>query len=80
METKVIPFGTERAAFVVRATKDTIIVHASDGQGYVLLAHGLDPLPPVGETGTITFTQGGPMGGYWKYEGPIKVKDHAQNT
>jgi hypothetical protein len=71
MQQKIIDYGTTHDAVVLSAKKEVIIVKGIDNnEGYVLIGHRLDDasLPAIGNEGTITFTKGGPEGGYWKWE------------
>ena len=83
METKTWPYGTTRRAKVemVRFHPRELAVEASDGQllvdelGEMHICVGeqcADFTASEGDLGTLTFTQGGPTGGYWRF-----VKDTA---
>lgn len=68
MKEKVIPFGEAHPVEVIQSSKVLVTVHASDNnEGYMLMGHGLNPLPNVGDSGKIVFEKGGPKGGYWQY-------------
>lgn len=69
MEIKRWEFGTTFDVTVIKSSKQLIAVHApSTNEGFILMGHGVFPLPDIGQEGVITFTKGGPAGGYWKYE------------
>lgn len=75
MEAKKIPFGTTVGVIVRSASKRALIVHGDDGEGYILIYHGLDPLPPVDEVGKITFTKQSQYPfGFWQYS-PSKTQE-----
>jgi hypothetical protein len=72
------PYGTTRKATVKFSFASTSTTHgpgprsvqlATDelGEGHILVAGACDPTAKDGDTGTLTFTQGGPTGGYWKF-------------
>lgn len=45
-----------------------VMVRGDDNGAYILLGHGLDPLPAVGDFGVIEFVeQDHPPFGYWHY-------------
>lgn len=57
---------------VREATKMLIAVFAPEiNEGFLLAGHGVTDLPAKGDKGTITFTKGGPTGGYWKWQPKI---------
>lgn len=67
------PYGTTRKATVEEVIKERkcvfMVLTDETGEGHLLMdgpgqyegLHG-------GDTGTLTFTQGGPLGGYWRFE------------
>ncbi len=69
MKTQIIKYGTKHTVKVLQANSKVIIVVADDnGEGYVLMGHGLKTLPEVDEIGTITFIKSNtPMNGHWEY-------------
>lgn len=68
MQEKIIPFGEEHPVKVISSDKNMITCHATDNnEGYILLGHGMEQLPKIGEIGKIVFEKGGPKGGYWQY-------------
>lgn len=79
---KVIPFGTTRRVTVDsfirdRGEKAALVAHDDQmrAEGYVLILHRDDPSivgVEAGDTGTITFVEGGIMGGHWEYKGDAK--------
>ncbi|MDB6017705.1 MAG: hypothetical protein JWR19_2194 [Pedosphaera sp.] len=61
-------YGTQFRCKVVASFPSMIMVEAAGiNEAFSLVGHGVFPLPPVGSMGLITFTQGGPTGGYWKF-------------
>ena len=48
-----------------RGKVDLLVLEDERGEGHVLVGTGSDGQP--GDVGTITFTDGGPLGGYWKF-------------
>ena len=70
MTTRTWPYGTVLEVKVVErviagGARALICTEPKSGEGFVLFGDKSDAKP--GDTGTITFTQGGPTGGYWKY-------------
>jgi hypothetical protein len=74
MQTKTWPYGTVKQVKVVerrsakfkgQAVEVVLCVEPASNEGFVLMDRGV--LAQVGEEGFITFTNGGPTGGYWKY-------------
>lgn len=69
------PYGTKRKAKVVDASthsvygKDVLVLLLKDenDEGHALVGTNVEAFA-AGTEGTITFTQGGPFGGYWKFE------------
>lgn len=57
IQTKVIPYGTVHKVKVINASKKVLTVVGDDGGGYLLIGHGIDPLPEINELGTITFVK-----------------------
>lgn len=70
METKTIEYGTQHQVKVLSATKQLITVLGDDGEGYLLVGHGIEDLPKEGDKGKITFVKSDTQfKGYWRYEG-----------
>lgn len=70
MKERVYEYGTEYTVRVDKSDKDMIIVICDEiKEGFVLLYHGMNELPSMGDVGKIVFTKGGPKKGYWKYYG-----------
>lgn len=44
------------------------LVQDQKGEGHVLVGNAADATAKEGDHGTLTFTKGGPTGGYWKFE------------
>lgn len=42
-------------------------IQDEDGEGHILARGAEDETAEVGDLGTLTFTEGGPTGGYWKF-------------
>jgi hypothetical protein len=69
MEKKIIDYGTEHQVKVLSATEKLITVVDENGEGYLLVGHGLKELPKVGDIGKITFIKSNtPFNGHWHYE------------
>lgn len=69
MKSKIIEYGTKHQVTVLTATDRLITVVDENGEGYLLMGHGLKELPKVGEEGIITFVKNnGPTNGHWQYE------------
>jgi hypothetical protein len=77
MKTVTYPYGTQRKATVIetnwrpeglnpRACAGTYLVDEK-GEGHISLGDvGCDDVKK-GDVGTLTFTKGGPTGGYWRF-------------
>jgi hypothetical protein len=67
------PYGTMKPGKVVEAFREgrieTIIFEADDSpkEAFVLIDGKVTILPKAGDRGIITFMEGGPTGGYWRY-------------
>jgi hypothetical protein len=73
IQTRTWPYGTTRLAKVVECIKQRHHLKAQVltdelGEGHVLLAGAQDESAKTGDRGTLTFTKGGPTGGYWKFK------------
>lgn len=72
MKTRTWPYGTTRKGTlenIVRGRDGTAHVVLDDhNEGHVLVAGAQDKSAKEGDTGTLTFTKGGPTGGYWKFK------------
>lgn len=78
MITRTWPYGTQRRGKVQIAKwrPKGIPDHVSSGQliiddrgeGHVCVGDAGDPEAMDGDAGVLTFTKGGPTGGYWKFE------------
>lgn len=80
IEFKKFEYGETRTATVLTVTQcqyrtqtsliDTLLIELKDGVGekHFLLGVACSPRPVPGDSGIITFTKGGPMGGYWNFE------------
>lgn len=78
MITSTYPYGTTRRATVLktswrpaglnpRAPSGQLLMDEV-GEGHICVGDTCaDPTAKVGDKGTLTFTQGGPTGGYWKF-------------
>lgn len=68
MEKKIIPYGTTRNVVVVASEKLVLVLEDEEKEGYVLAYHGIDPLPAIGDKGTIVFQKNdGPAKGHWQF-------------
>lgn len=66
------PYGTVKKATVIHTILDSnpkaILVKADDSEGFLLIGEETFPKDlAIDDKGEITFTQGGPTGGYWKF-------------
>lgn len=78
MTTRTWPYGTTRRAIVLKSNLRPVGIpdHVASGQllrdelgeGHVCVGDAGDQAAIAGETGTLTFTKGGPTGGYWKFQ------------
>lgn len=76
--TRTWPYGTKKHVEIISydmpddpMMKTLPIIVAKDhnsGEGFLLIGDKGADESKVGDLGTITFTQGGPLGGYWKFE------------
>lgn len=68
------PYGTKRRAEVLSRERamhqgrmvDLMALVDDQGEGHLLAGTRSDEGQP-GDKGTLTFLQGGPMGGYWQF-------------
>lgn len=72
--TRTWPYGTLRPVEVAdidrRGSPPIVTVVDNAGEGYILVGGIDDPEHvQIGDRGEITFTKGGPTGGYWRYQG-----------
>jgi hypothetical protein len=72
------PYGTTRKANVMSVVKGEAgpiyVVLDDRNEAHVLIGQVIEPNPRPGTDGTLTFVQGGPTGGYWKFEPNQKTK------
>lgn len=62
-----IAVGTTRIVEVVLPQDIVLAVRDENMQGYLLVNHGLKPLPKKGDKGKIVMTDCGAKGNHWKY-------------
>jgi len=68
MEKKIINYGTEHQVKVLSATDKLITVVDENGEGYLLVGHGIKELPKINDGGKITFVKSdSPLNGYWHF-------------
>lgn len=78
METKTWPYGTKRRARVLkanwrpegldpRAPAGMLLMDNLD-EAHICVGSAADSDAKEGDTGLLTFTQGGPTGGYWQFK------------
>ncbi len=68
------PYGTTKRAKVLSVEQSVVrgrvvqivVLQDDDGQGHVLLQRAQARVQ-AGDDGTLTFTRGGPMGGYFEF-------------
>ncbi len=70
MDSKIVEYGTQHKVKVLSASPVLIVVKDDNGEGYLLVGHGIRELPQEGDTGKITFIKSNnPLNGHWHYEG-----------
>jgi len=67
MITETWPYGTTRRAKVIENESRFTIVEDDTGKVHILAFGAGDRTAKKDEQGTLTFTFGGPTGGYWKF-------------
>lgn len=69
MKTKIEEYGTRHDVEVIHSEEKVVAVRAFDNnEGYILIGHGLDPLPKVGDKGHIIFERNNlPTRGHWQF-------------
>jgi hypothetical protein len=68
MITKTWPYGTKRRGKVVAIEGPLQCIEGEDREGYIQqINFSGDPSAKEGDWGTLTFTKGGPTGGFWKF-------------
>ncbi len=67
MQAKTWPYGTTRKGVVEKSGNGWQIVVDATREAHVLMRGAQDDSAEVGDRGTLTFTDGGPTGGYWKF-------------
>lgn len=72
MLTRKFNIGETRKATVEEIGRKLVVVVDEFKEGHFLIGMAHDPNIFKGQTGTLTFTAGGPMGGYWKFTGDPK--------
>jgi hypothetical protein len=65
---KTWPYGTQRTGTLIDIVKGVQFVKDDQNEIHVLMTGAGDMDTKVGDKGTLTFTQGGPTGGYWKFK------------
>jgi len=81
-----VQFGTTHKVRIESVSPSLIVcVGTENNEGYVLTGHDNTILPNPGDEGTVVFTAGGPMKGYWKYvpgekEKPFDHKEYEENA
>lgn len=69
--TRTWPYGMQKRVIVIEQQGPSILIVADGTEGFVLI----DSIPAgilPGDVGSITFTEGGPLGGYWKFEKDVE--------
>lgn len=62
------PYGTKKNVEVVDVAGSVLALIDDNEEGFLLMWPQVESAPAKGDRGMITFTEGGPTGGYWKYE------------
>ena len=62
------PYGTTRTGAVLTDEPSMQVVLDDQNEGHILLGNARDPSAGIGDRGVLTFTRGGPTGGFWKFE------------
>jgi len=68
MTTKTWPYGTQRRGEILYVDGYFLAVKDDCKEGHILGWTGHDKNLKVGDRGLLTFTQGGPTGGFWRFE------------
>lgn len=67
MKEKIIDYGTTYNVEVFQSSKSVLAVKGNDPlEAYVMIHHGIDPIPAVGELGYIVFEKDANRG-HWQY-------------
>lgn len=67
------PYGTTRSGVVMSNLKTATngvpvqLVRDDQREGHILTGDAIDSSATVHDKGTLTFTNGGPTGGFWKF-------------
>lgn len=73
IDTRTWPYGTTRRGIVVTKLEPPNMTPAQlikddQGEGHICVGDACaDFSAGEGDTGTLTFTEGGPTGGYWRF-------------
>ncbi len=78
MNVKTYPYGTTRKATVLKSNWKPVgldpranagqLLKDELGEGHICVGDAGDASAIPGDKGTLTFTKGGPTGGYWKFQ------------
>lgn len=60
------PYGTQKRVKVIHIETSVLVVSDEKDEGFILAGEITDGVC-VGDTGSITFTEGGPLGGFLKF-------------
>ena len=66
MKTKTWEYGTRKNAEVLDVFTNTVVLLDEENEGHILTGTEHDVDVKIGDTAVMEFTQGGPIGGYWK--------------
>lgn len=73
METKKVDYGTKHEVKIISSSIKMVVgVGKETKEAYIMLNHGLNPLPKDGDEGYIIFEKNS-KSGYWQYYPSIKV-------
>jgi hypothetical protein len=67
MNTRTWPYGTQKRVKVTHVSGHCLVCIDEGDEVHMLIGIDTDGAK-TSDVGIITFTQGGPMGGYWKFE------------
>ena len=67
MKEKFVDYGTVHKVEVISSSKHFIACHSKDiNEGFILIGHGIEDLPKVGDVGKVVFERDNRRG-HWQY-------------
>ncbi len=80
MEKKIIEYGTTHEVTVIESNNKVVIVVDENNEGYILMGHGINPLPKVNDKGQITFIKSNtPFNGHWHFDNYESIQTLGSN-